>query len=57
MKKYVRKETVTITKTEEFSLLNEGNEEQVSNARLASGIWKLIKKYIFSIKWIGGKDG
>ncbi|MFT7430875.1 MAG: hypothetical protein ACI971_001334 [Colwellia sp.] len=57
MTKYVRKETVTITKTEEFNLFNEGNEEQVSNARLASGIWKLIKKHIFSIKWIGGKDG
>ena len=56
-KKIVRKEIVTITRTEEISLVDgKDADTKVSNVMLAADIWKLIKKYLFSLKWIGGKD-
>ena len=56
-KKIMRKEIVTITRTEEISLVDgKDADTKVSNVMLTAGIWKLIKKYLFSLKWIGGKD-
>ena len=53
----MRKEIVTITRTEEISLVDgKDADTKVSNVMLTAGIWKLIKKYLFSLKWIGGKD-
>ena len=48
-KKIVRKEIVTITKTEEISPVDGKNADtKVSNVMLAAGIWKLIKTFVFS---------
>ncbi len=56
-KKYVRKEVLTVTRTEEVSFSNEKlSDAPVTKHQLAQGAWLLIKKYLFSYKWIGGKD-
>ena len=56
-KKYVRKEVFTVTRTEEVSFIDEkSSDAQVTKNQLTQGVWLLIKKYLFSYKWIGGKD-
>ena len=56
-RKYVKKETVTIIRTEEVSIEDDNiTDSQISNAQLGKAIWMFIKKYLFSYKWIGGKD-
>jgi hypothetical protein len=56
-KKYVKKEVVTITRTQEFSIVEDATEDvPISNTQFVSVIWRLIKKYIFADKWMGGKE-
>ncbi len=56
-KKYVKTETLTITRTEEVSFLNgKETEKNISEKQLVNGLWQLIKKYLFLFKWIGGED-
>ena len=46
-KKYVRKQTVTITRTEEFSLVDEKLSEKQGYSQLAKVVFQLVKKYIY----------
>ena len=56
-KKYVRTEMLTITRTEEVSLVDEKSTDKPAiGTQIVLGAWKLIKKYMFSFKWMGGKD-
>jgi hypothetical protein len=57
-KKYVRKETVTITRTEEISLVDDKSSKVYSfYFQLVKVVYRLIKKYIFLYKGSSDVDG
>lgn len=53
-RKYIRKEVVTITKVEEVNFIDEDSKNKTD--QLLITIWKVIKKYLLSYKWIQGKS-
>lgn len=56
-KKYVRKEVITITRTEEVSVIfAKSPSDQKMEVHFIKGLMMLIKKYLFSYKWIRGND-
>lgn len=57
-KKYLKKEVVTITRTEEISFVDETeNDQQNQVIRALERVWRLAKKYVFSSKSKGEEDG
>jgi hypothetical protein len=56
-KKYVKTETLTVTRTEEVSVIDESTLElQLPKKQVFLLIWQLLKKWILTFKWIGVKD-
>lgn len=53
--KYIKKETVTITKVQEVHVFSESNSKNKTE-QLVSVLWKLIKKYLLSCKGLKGRD-
>jgi hypothetical protein len=52
-KKVVRTEILSITRTEEVSLIDENAPGvKASMERLILGLWRIIKKYVISYLWI-----
>jgi hypothetical protein len=52
-RKYIRKEIVTICRTEEVSFVDEG--ESIPDAHTIA-IWRRIFKFLMSLIWSGGKN-